>query len=169
VVTIADDIKRRARIANQRKNLPRGGFYWERELYLSDAFLSLNKNSMKFLIAILDSRIRAKNSRGKFIKGKFINLNNLEMPYYTLEKKYKMPRGSITPALDELLAKGFLTIKKLGGIYRGDKSIYAWSDNWVMWKEGIIYGKRERDVKRGFQGKRLGAARKKKVRKKLST
>ena len=108
MVSIKDEILRKSEIANKRKNLPKGGFYWERELYQSDAFLSLGKNSMKAVIAFLDIRKRAKNRQGKFKKGKFSNLDHLEMPYGTLQKKYKIPRGSIAPAIDELLEKGFI-------------------------------------------------------------
>ena len=72
-----------------------GGFYWERELYQSDAFLSLGKNSIKVLIALLDSRQRekpseAKTRKGKKRKPKFVNLDCLEIPYGTLTKVYKI-------------------------------------------------------------------------------
>jgi len=161
VVSVKEDIRRKVERYKQLRNWPKGGFYWERELYLSDAFLSLGKNSMKVLIAILDSRIRAKDNRGKYINNKFSNLDNLKMPYDTLENKWKISRGSIAPAFDALLEKGFLTIKKHGGIYRGDKTIYAWSDNWVIWRKGMVFEIRAKDVKRGYQGQGLGAAKNK--------
>ena len=50
-----------------RKKFKRGGFYWERELYQSDAFLSLNKNAIKVLIAVLDSRKRESKDQAKDI------------------------------------------------------------------------------------------------------
>ena len=34
-----------------------GGFYWKRDVYQSQAFLSLGINAMKFLIALYDVRI----------------------------------------------------------------------------------------------------------------
>ncbi len=140
-----------------------GGFYWERELYQSDAFLSLNKNSIKILIALLDNRQRENNSQARTKKGnirkpQFINLDRLEIPYGMLEKVYKIPRSSIPGAIDELLARGFVTISYHGGTYKHDKSKYAWSDNWGIWKPGTVFSKRPKDtIKRGYQGKKLGA------------
>lgn len=110
-----------------------GGFYWERELYQSEAFLSLGKNTMKLIIALLDSRQREPSSKAKDRKGvkrkpKFTNLDHLEMPYGTLEKTYNIPRGSIPQTLDEALAKGFIKIMHRGGAYKHDKAVYGWSD-----------------------------------------
>jgi hypothetical protein len=148
----------------QKKN-KRGGFYWGRELYQSDAFLSLSKNAMKVLIAILDSRRRetknqAKDKKGRPRKPKFINLDRLIVPYGLLEKTYKIPRGRISAAFDELLAKGFIAIVYHGGRFKHDNSIYAWSDNYLLWtpKAGPfeIRPKRERH---GYQGRALGARR----------
>lgn len=115
---------------------------------------------MKALIAFFYIRMRARDANGKYKKGKYSNLDHLEMPYGTLQKKFKIPCGSIAPAIDELLEKGFITIKHLGGTYRHDKTIYAWSDNWVIWREGVVFNTRNKDPKRGFQGKNLGAVKK---------
>jgi hypothetical protein len=146
-----------------KKKYKSGGFYWERELYQSDAFLSLGKNSIKVLIALLDSRQREKPSEAKEKKGnkrkpRFVNLDCLEMPYGTLEKVYKINRSSIPAAYDELLAKGFLKISYHGGACKHDKNKYAWSDNYLLWtpksKSFEIRPKRE---KHGYQGRRIGA------------
>jgi len=145
------------------KKYKSGGFYWERELYQSDAFLSLNKNSIKVLIALLDVRQRepqreAKDRKGNKRKPKFINLDCLEIPYETLVKVYKISRSSIPDALDKLLAKGFIRISHHGGACKHDKSKYAWSDNYLLWTPYTapfeVRPKRER---RGYQGRRLGA------------
>jgi hypothetical protein len=140
----------------------KGGIYFTRELYLSDAYLSLSKNGMKVLVAILDNRMRetqgkAKDKKGAKRKPKFINLDRLEIPYKTLEKKFKIPCGSIPRAIDDVLAKGFVTISHQGGAYKHDKNLYAWSDNYLFWKKGTVFAERKKDVKRGFQGKNLGA------------
>jgi len=115
-----------------------GGFYWERELYQSEAFLSLGKNGMKIVIALLDNRQREKPSQAKDKKGnkrkpKFINLDRLEIPYGTLEKVYKINRSSIPIAIDELLAKGFIKISYRGGACKHDKNRYALSDKYLLW------------------------------------
>ena len=140
-----------------------GGIFIERELFQSDAFLSLGKNAMKVLLAILDNRQLEKNKNAKDKKGtkrkrKFINLDSLVVPYGTLEKVYKIKRPRIPAAIDELLAKGFITISYHGGRCRHDKSIYAWSNNFLFWTEHTepfeVRPKRERH---GYQGRRLGA------------
>jgi len=145
-----------------RKKYKPGGIYIERELYQSDAFLSLSKNAIKVLIALLDNRQRepygkAKDRKGNKRKRKFINLDCLEIPYGTLEKVYNIPRSSIPGAIDELLAKGFTKISYHGGACKHDKNQYAWSDNYLLWTPHTapfeVRPKRER---RGYQGRRLG-------------
>ena len=144
-------------------NIKKGGIYFERELYQSDAFLSLGKNAMKILIALLDNRMRetprqAKDKKGRKRKPRFINLDRLEIPYGTLEKVYKINRSSIPAAIDELLGRGFIKISYHGGAYRHDKSKYAWSNNYLLWTPHTapfeIRPKRERH---GYQGQRIGA------------
>jgi hypothetical protein len=155
------------------KNYKSGGFYWERELYQSEAFLTLSKNAIKALIALLDNRQRepvsnAKDKKGRKRKPNFINLNRLEIPYGTLEKVYLISRSNIPPAIDQLLTRGFITIAHHGGTCKHDKSKYAWSNNWMLWKPGIIFAERPKDtVKRGYQGKRLGATEEKKQNSRL--
>jgi hypothetical protein len=145
------------------KNYKGGGIFLERDLYQSDAFLSLNKNSIKILIAILDSRIResknqAKDKKGRPRKPKFINLDNLMIPYGTIEKKYMVPRGRIPAAIDELMAKGFLKLVHHGGAYKHDKSIYAWSNNYLLWTPSAgPFEVRPKREKHGYQGRRRKA------------
>ena len=140
-----------------------GGFYWERELYQSEAFLSLNKNAIKVLIALLDNRMResqsqAKDKKGNKRKPKFINLDRLKIPYGTLEKVYKINRSSIPKAIDELLAKGFIKISYHGGACKHDMSTYAWSDNYLFWKPYMPpFETRPKRERHGYQGRRIGA------------
>ena len=140
-----------------------GGIYIERELYQSNAFLSLGKNSMKVLIALLDNRQqepkgKAKDKKGNKRKPKFINLDRLEIPYGTLEKVYKISRSNIPSAFDELLAKGFIKISYHGGACKHDKSTYAWSNNYLLWtKDTAPFEVRMRRERHGYQGRRLGA------------
>ena len=119
------------------KKYKAGGFYWERELYQSDAFLSLNKNAIKLLIALLDNRQRERPSEAKTRKGykrkpKFVNLDCLEVPYGTLKKVYKVPERRIPDAIDELLAKGFIRITYRGGAMKHDKSKYALVNDYLL-------------------------------------
>jgi hypothetical protein len=147
----------------KKANPKTGGFYWERKLYQSEAYLSLKKNSMLVVIHLLDIRKReaprnAKDKKGNKCKPRFINLDHLEIPYGVLEKVYKINRSSIPVAIDELLAKGFIKIVHCGGAYKHDKSIYAWSDNYLMWTPGMKpFSKRPKRERHGYQGRRLGA------------
>ena len=145
-----------------KKNI-KGGIFIERELYQSDAFLSLGKNAIKVLFAILDNRKReptnkAKDKKGNKRKPRFINLDSLEIPYGTLEKVYKINRSNIPAAIDELLAKGFIKISYHGGACKHDKSTYAWSDNYLFWtKHTAPFEVRQKRERHGYQGRRLGA------------
>jgi len=141
-----------------RKKYKTGGFYWERELYQSNAFLALRKNSIKVLIALLDNRQREKPSEAKDKKKnkrktKFINLDRLEGLYGTLEKVYNINRSSIPAAFDELLASGFIRISYHGGAYKHDKNRYAWSDDYLLWTpDASPFGVRPKREKHGYQG-----------------
>jgi hypothetical protein len=146
------------------KKIPtkKGGLFMERELYQSDAFLDLHKNAMTLLIALMDARKRESPSRAKDKKGSkrapiFLNLNCLEMPYTTLQKVYGMNNQGITRAIDKLLSNGFVEITHYGGMGEHDKTKYGLINDYLEWKPGTVFRKRERDVKMGYQGKRLGA------------
>lgn len=144
-----------------KKKYKAGGFYWERDSYQSEAFLSLKKNSMKMLIALLDSRQREKPSEARTRKGikrkpKFVNLDCLEVPYGTLEKVYKIPERRIPDALDELLAKGFIRITYHGGNIKHDKSKYALVNDYLLWRPGSApFATRPKRERRGYQGRNL--------------
>jgi hypothetical protein len=144
-----------------------GGFYWERYVYQSEAFLSLGINAIKMLIALFDIRIFEKPSKARDKKGVrrkriCINLKRLEVPYRTLEKKYKMNQQGIVRAKDELLEKGFIKITHEGGLGEHDKAQYELVDDYLKWKPGMApIRTRKRDVRRGYQGKGLGAVKNK--------
>jgi len=140
------------------EKIKKGGFYWERELYQSKAFLSLNKNAIKILIAFMDNRkaIENKSKKGKRKKYTFCNLDNLKLPYGLFNKTYKVSLSNIPKALDELLAKGFLKIVYRGGTCQHDASIYALSDNYLLWVPGAKpFETRLKGNRKGYQGQNL--------------
>lgn len=145
------------------KRYKSGGIFIERELFQSDAFLALGKNSIKVLFALLDDRERERISKSKDKKGnprkpKFINLDRLEIPYGTLEKVYKINRSSIPHAIDDLLAKGFIKISYHGGRFKHDKSKYEWSDNYLLWtQDSEPFEFRPKRERHGYQGRKVGA------------
>ena len=146
------------------KNKPtkKGGFYWERKLYQSPAFLNLHRNALIMLIALMDARKRefqsqAKDKKGNRRKPEFVNLDRLEMPYTTLQKVYGMNQQGIVRAIDKLLANGFIKISHYGGLCKHDMTRYALIDDYLEWEPGTVFRKRARDVRMGYQGRRLGA------------
>lgn len=145
--------------------LKSGGFYWKRELYQSQAFNRLGKNSLKLLIALYDvrqreSRSKAKDKKSRPREPRFTNLDCLEVPYRTLQKKYRMNDKGITRAIDELLKYGFIKITHPGGLGEGDKNKYGLIDDYQRWKPGTTFRRRMRDVKRGYQGRQPGGRKK---------
>ena len=130
------------------------------KMFTSKAFLSLSATSVKVLILFLGKRrlIFPKDRKGN--KGVMVceNSNELTMTYKELgNKPFNFTRPRITRAIDELLAKGFITIVDPGGAYDKHKAVYALSDLWQQWKPGTKpFNKRIRDINRGFQGQGKG-------------
>ena len=113
------------------------------------------------LIALLNARKTAnlKDKKSKKTKPVFINENSLEMPYVTLKKNWGLNQQAVSRAVDELLAKGFIEIVHQGGLGEHDKARYALIEDYQRWKPKMIpFRTRSRDVRRGYQGQRLGAS-----------
>jgi hypothetical protein len=96
------------------------GFYFDQEIYLSDAFLSLGKNSVKVLIAFLSAT--PDNGTGE-----------LSIPHNFLEEVYQIPRSGISKAISELREKEFLELIHHGGRGVGDRNVYRLSENYQNW------------------------------------
>lgn len=136
-----------------------GGFFFKREMYQHPAFLSLGKNAMKVLVALLDCRdMKNVSPKGKKKKFECMNPDNLRLPYGLLEKTYQIPRGRIPAAIDELMSKGFMERKHAGGAAKHDMAIYALSEKWRLpGSEKAPYQVRETQQHHGYQGRPLGA------------
>ena len=131
------------------------GTWIEREMFESKAFLSLKGFAPQLLLLFLGKRDRqlVLGKDGKE-QHRFVNLDNLTMPYMTLEKTYHISRPRIVRGIDELLAKGFLKVRHPGGAYKQDKTIYALIDKWLIWHPGVVFSERKKDVHKGYQGRR---------------
>ena len=125
------------------------GTFIERDLFESPAFIALGGVAPQMLIYLLgkrDFRQPHKKSQTRTC----VNGDNLTFSYIELKKLgITQPRG--TRGFDELLAKGFITIKHHGGGYQKDQNIYALSNQWLLWRKGIVFEKRPQVMKRGFQ------------------
>ena len=152
-------------MGTNRKPPKKGGFFWERQLYQSPAFLNLHKNAMTMLIALMDVRRResqsqARDKKGSRRKPEFIDLDRLEMPYVTLQKKYNMKQAGIVLAINSLLAHGFIDITHYGGRGKHNKTRYALIEDYLKWKPGTVFRTRVKDINIGYQGQKLGAIKK---------
>jgi hypothetical protein len=142
------------------KKIDNGGTFLQRKMSMSIAFLSLNKSAFIMLIALLNARKTAhlKDKKSKKTKPVFINEDSLEMPYATLKKNWHLNQQAVSRAIDELMAKGFIEIVHQGGLGEHDKARYALSEDYLRWTPGMpAFRTRNRDVRRGYQGQRLGA------------
>jgi len=137
-------------VARRFKSPP--GTWVEREMFESNAFISLRGFAPQLLILILGKRqfITHKNKTGKE-KRVCTNCDSLNFTYVEA-KKYKITIPRLKRAFNELLTKGFIRIVHQGGACRQDKSIYQLSNDWVLWQPGTTFSNRNNsDVKRGFQ------------------
>jgi len=128
-----------------------GGTFLERELLDSKAYIALKGVAPQVLTLFLGKRWFERVGRKGKEKHHCVNCDSLIFTYIEAEKKYGITKSRFNRAIDELLAKGFITIKHAGGGYQQDKSVYALSDKWVSWRPGIVIERREKEcVLRGF-------------------
>ena len=122
------------------------------ELILSPAFISLSGFAVPLFLILHTKRKFSRIGKGKSKKYICTNCDNLNIAYVEYERKYGITQPRLTRAIDDLLAKGFLECKHTGGACKQDKSVYAFSDQWVLWQPGMIIFTRPKDgIKRGFR------------------
>jgi hypothetical protein len=127
------------------------GTWVERELFESKAFLSLRGAASQVLILFLSKRQFDKVGRRGKEKRICTNRDSISFTYIEAEKKYGITKSRFSRALNELMAKGFISRIHQGGAWQRDKSIYALSDNWKQWSDGVVFENRKKEnVERGF-------------------
>ena len=150
-----------------RKKKFGSGTFVERDLYMSRAFHALKGFAPQLLIIFLGKRKINKNTK-EVMNGDEItmtlkeleNIYNRGKPVKPGQKKKSdgIERKRIYRALDELLAKGFIKIVYRGGNIQGDRTVYALTNDWVLWRSGQVVRKREkRPGCRGFCEPKQGA------------
>ena len=127
------------------------GTWIEREMFESEAYLSLTGFAPQLLILILAKRqFRTEGRKGKQ-KRVCVNCDSLNVTYVEFKRKYGITQPKMLRARDQLLKKGFLSTVHPGGMYRQDKAVYALSTNWVRWVPGMVFETRKKEcVERGF-------------------
>lgn len=133
------------------KKYKTGGTWIEREMFESKAYLSLSGFAPQLLTLILAKRqFRTEGRKGKQ-KRVCVNCDKLNVTYTEFKNEYGVSQPKMTRAIDQLLEKGFLSIVHSGGAYRQDKSVYSLSNNWVIWKQGMVFETRKKEgLVRGF-------------------
>jgi len=127
------------------------GTWLEREMFESKAYLSLRGFASQLLVLFLSKRRFENRGRKGKEKKICVNCNSLRFSYKQANEKYGITKSRFCRAIDELLAKGFITIVHQGGGFKQDQSIYALSDNWMLWQPGMVFESRKKEsVQRGF-------------------
>lgn len=127
------------------------GTYIEKEMYESNAFLSLTGIAPQLLILFLGKRfIKTRKIKKKKIRI-CTNCDNITFTYVEAMKKYGIAQKRFTRGRDQLIVRGFIRIKSPGGGYDKDKAIYAMSDQWRLWHPGRVVEKRPKvTTQKGF-------------------
>jgi hypothetical protein len=146
--------------SNPKHGPLKGGTWIKREIYLSPAWASLSKNGHRAFMAFYDARrmVKPKDKKGgKSGDSVCLNADDLGVTHGNFER-FGIPRGKVSAAISECMAKGFIELKRSGGRSRGDRNIYAISEKWRYWKpESGPCQVREKRKKHGYQGRGLGA------------
>ena len=138
-----------------KKKFP-GKIWIDREMIQSKAFLALRGFAPQLLMLVFGKRQFEKQGRKGKEKWVCINGDSINITYTEFKNTYGISKPKLTRAKDDLLAKGFLSIIRQGGTFRQDKGVYKLSDNWCIWRPGMIFETRERDTT-----KRVGFCKKK--------
>jgi hypothetical protein len=125
-----------------RKGKAKPGTWLTRELLLSPAYMKLSSTG-KFVLGV----IMLKRDITK--QHECLNRRNINVTYKELES-YGMSRGSITNALTDVQAKGFVEVVHQGGAFQQDKTVYGITDDWRFWEVG------DKPIRTRQQGKKAG-------------
>ena len=130
------------------------GAFILKEILESKAYLSLKGIAPQVLGLFMLKRQFEKVPGPKRHKGKkaCVNGDRLSLTYIEAKKKFGITQPRLTRAIDDLLAKGFLTCTYQGGNQKQDKSTYGLIDKYLLWRPGNVFEKRKFDpVERGFR------------------
>lgn len=164
--TISDDIERKIKLKKKalsrkqiKKQLSRNGYgkytSIEMDMLISEAWVSMSGSCKDLMMYFLMKR------KLRFEKGKVpicLNPDEIHMTWKEfLNQPFNWSSEKFRRSKKTLLVRGFMKLVYQGGKYKKDKNIYGISDNWRIWKKGMDFSLKGKDVKRGYQGKNLGA------------
>ena len=136
-------------MAKRQKAPP--GTWFESEMIENKAYLALKGFAPQLLsLFLLKRRFDSIKRKGK-TKRVCLNRDSISFTYIEAKEKYGITKSRFSRAIDDLLAKGFITIIHHGGSCQQDKTIYGLSENWHIWQPGIVFEVRKKEtVQRGF-------------------
>lgn len=125
------------------------------DLINSKAFNSLTGYAPQLVIHVLKKRkFENHKSNSKQKRNDHwicVNSDSLNLTYIEFANSFNVSQKRMSKAIDQLLARGFIKIIHQGGGFRKDKSIYALSDNWMLWHKGVVFESRNKEtIQRGF-------------------
>jgi len=135
-----------------KKPNPNAGTFLKAEIIQSQAFITLAGCAPQLLTIFMwkrkFERFPVKKGRNNLV---CINCQELTFTYIEAEKSYGITKSRFSRGIDELLAKGFISIVRLGGAYQQDKTVFALSDRWKRWVPGTVFEERPKvTVERGY-------------------
>jgi hypothetical protein len=134
------------------RNRKSAGTWLEREMFLSPAYFALKGCAPQLLTVFMGKRnferLPVKKGRNNMV---CINCQELTFTYIEAENSCGITKSRFSRGIDELLAKGFISVVRLGGTHKHDKTVFALSDRWKRWTPGTVFEMRHREsVARGF-------------------
>jgi len=145
------------------------GTYLSTGMILSEAFINLGKSgtspkvsyaSKNILLMLLAKREFKKipDRNGNKVMSR-VDDNKFVLTYKELEH-FGISNKNATRGIDELLAKGFISIVDPGGMFEQHKAVYALEEDYLRWNSNDkqVIRIRKRDVLRGYQKRKTNIA-----------
>ena len=123
----------------------------ENDLINSKAFNNLTGYAPVLLLHLFQRRKFQNLSTSKRERYVCMNKDEINIPYSEFKDKFKIHKDKLARAIDQLLARGFVSLNHQGGAFKQDKSVYALSKKWNTWQPGNVIETRPKiNIKRGF-------------------
>lgn len=116
-------------------NKSQSGVCIERDICESPAYFALSGVGSQLLTIFIIANCSSGQDR------------SCTLSYTEARDKFGLTRPRFTRGIDDLLAKGFISILHPGGFGKQDMVLYTLSDNWRGWEPGITFEARSRSSK----------------------
>lgn len=124
----------------------------ESEMVLSLAFRKLTGKSKDILLLLL---LKRKFTVNKKKKTTTYQQDNIKLTYIELQSPpLSYAQETIRRSFEQLRKHGFVELDNQGGAYHADCNTYRLIDKWRNWKKDDNFDKKEKDCKRGYQGRK---------------